>query len=93
VYLGIISRVYFDTQDIKKTIKPAVEQRFISLTHDVLSHYNSVDPENKQRIVNAWKHIVILVLETFHNLDDTKVKRIESFLSSLSNMCLRFMMK
>ena len=45
------------------------------MTHDVLSHYVKMDPESKQKMVGAWKSVVVLVLKTFYRMEDDTFKR------------------
>lgn len=40
---------------------------------DLLVHFNSLDPEKKRRNVNAWRPVIVTILQAVSEFEDSAV--------------------
>ncbi|KAI8920934.1 hypothetical protein DFJ77DRAFT_506560 [Powellomyces hirtus] len=73
-YLGILIKMYLDMSDERKGMRPEIEKRLVPLCHDIMQHYNSLDPESKRRNVNAWRPVVVTILNALAEFDEEQFR-------------------
>ncbi|TPX34074.1 hypothetical protein SmJEL517_g03259 [Synchytrium microbalum] len=89
-YLMILIKMYSDSTDEKVAIRLETEKRLIPLSYDVMCLYNSLDPETKRRNVNAWRPVVVSILNALLSFSDEQFKRhIPLFYNEVVNLLLQ----
>ncbi|KAJ3012565.1 guanine nucleotide exchange protein for ADP-robosylation factor [Thoreauomyces humboldtii] len=73
-YLGVLIKMYLDPSDERRGMRPEIEKRLVPLCHDIMQHYNSLDPESKRRNVNAWRPVVVTILNALVQFDDDQFR-------------------
>ncbi|TPX47651.1 hypothetical protein SeMB42_g02638 [Synchytrium endobioticum] len=89
-YLMILIKMYLDPSEEMAAIREDIEMRLIPLGYEVMCHYNSLDPETKRRNVNAWRPVVISILNAVLGFSDEQFKRhIPLFYNEIVNLLLQ----
>ncbi|KAI9105732.1 hypothetical protein DFS34DRAFT_27501 [Phlyctochytrium arcticum] len=73
-YLGVLIKMYLDQSAERIGMRGEIEKRLVPLSHDILQHYNSLDPESKRRNVNAWRPVVVTILNALSEFDDNQFR-------------------
>ncbi|KAJ3150955.1 guanine nucleotide exchange protein for ADP-robosylation factor [Geranomyces michiganensis] len=73
-YLNSLIKMYLDGSDERKAMRPEIEKRLVPLCHDIMQHYNSLDPESKRRNVNAWRPVVVTILNALAEFDEEQFR-------------------
>ncbi|KAI8592987.1 hypothetical protein BDZ88DRAFT_503867 [Geranomyces variabilis] len=73
-YLNSLIKMYLDGSDERKGMRPEIEKRLVPLCHDIMQHYNSLDPESKRRNVNAWRPVVVTILNALAEFDEEQFR-------------------
>ncbi|KND00748.1 uncharacterized protein SPPG_03863 [Spizellomyces punctatus DAOM BR117] len=74
-YLGVLIKMYLDVSAERRGMRGEIEKRLVPLSHDILMHYNSLDPESKRRNVNAWRPVVVTILNALVDFDEDQFRR------------------
>ncbi|KAJ3081851.1 guanine nucleotide exchange protein for ADP-robosylation factor, partial [Rhizoclosmatium hyalinum] len=69
-YISILFKMVMDTQADRQQSRGEVAGLLIPLCHQVLHNFNTMEPGIKNRNVNAWKPVVILILTAMADMDD-----------------------
>ncbi|KAJ3087062.1 guanine nucleotide exchange protein for ADP-robosylation factor, partial [Quaeritorhiza haematococci] len=89
-YILILIKMYSDGDDDRVMSREEIAKRLIPLSYDILHHYNSLDPESKRRNVNAWRPVVVTILNALVNFDDSQFqKHIPVFYGEVVNLLLQ----
>ncbi|KAI8821985.1 uncharacterized protein EV422DRAFT_586065 [Fimicolochytrium jonesii] len=73
-YVGVLIKMYLDPSDERTGMRPEIAKRLVPLCHDILTHYNSLDPESKRRNVNAWRPVVVTILNALIDFDNDQFR-------------------
>ncbi|KAJ3219454.1 guanine nucleotide exchange protein for ADP-robosylation factor [Clydaea vesicula] len=73
-YIAILIKMYSDTNEERRGSRNDIAKRLIPLSFDILCHYNSLEPETKQRNVTAWRPVVVTILNALVDFDDEQFK-------------------
>ena len=72
----LLIRMYNDTlNETRSSFKPEIEKKLFPLCNDILSTYNSFDPEAKKRNVSSWRPVVVYILEGLVELGDSDLQK------------------
>ncbi|KAJ1554755.1 guanine nucleotide exchange protein for ADP-robosylation factor, partial [Nowakowskiella sp. JEL0078] len=89
-YILVLVKMHGDQSLERRQGKPEVDKRLIPLCHDILQEFNSLDPESKRRNVNAWRPVVVTILNALVDFDDESFKEhIVRFYPEVVNLLLQ----
>ncbi|KAI9017378.1 hypothetical protein BC832DRAFT_588642 [Gaertneriomyces semiglobifer] len=89
-YLNVLLKMYLDTNTERRSMRSEIEKRLIPLSYEIITHYNSLDPESKRRNVNAWRPVVVTILNALIDFDDDQFKRqMPFFYGEIVNLLLQ----
>jgi brefeldin A-inhibited guanine nucleotide-exchange protein len=74
-YIGVLVKMYTDTNPERVTSRKAIADRLVPLSTDIFAHYNSLDTEAKRRDLNAWRPVVVTILNAFISFEDIQFKQ------------------
>ncbi|KAK9461068.1 uncharacterized protein V1516DRAFT_674944 [Lipomyces oligophaga] len=69
-YIHILLRMYHDPNQDRVENKIEIEQALIPLCVDIVKGYSILDAETEQRNINAWRSVVVEVLEGYLEFSD-----------------------
>ncbi|KAI8845097.1 hypothetical protein BJ741DRAFT_558307 [Chytriomyces cf. hyalinus JEL632] len=70
-YISILFKMVVDEQQDRVESRLEIAGKLIPLCHQVLCNFNAMEPGIKNRNLNAWKPVIILILNALTELDDT----------------------
>ncbi|KAJ3239358.1 guanine nucleotide exchange protein for ADP-robosylation factor [Chytriomyces hyalinus] len=69
-YISILFKMVVDEQQDRVESRLEIAGKLIPLCHQVLCNFNAMEPGIKNRNLNAWKPVIILILNALTELDD-----------------------
>ncbi|KAJ3040877.1 guanine nucleotide exchange protein for ADP-robosylation factor [Rhizophlyctis rosea] len=89
-YVGVLCKMVLDGEEGRKETRGEIERRLIPLSFDILLHYNSLDPDSKRRDVNAWRPVVVMILNALMEFDgDLFKKHVPVFYGEICKLLLQ----
>ena len=73
-YISILLRMYNDPREERVQSKDSVEEALIPLCLEIVEGYVSLDEEQQQRNITAWRPTLVEILEGFVSFSDIDVK-------------------
>ncbi|KAJ3034825.1 guanine nucleotide exchange protein for ADP-robosylation factor, partial [Rhizophlyctis rosea] len=75
-YVQILCKMVLDDHnEERRQGRSEVERRLIPLSYDILCHYNTLDPDSKRRDVNAWRPVVVMIMNALMEADGGVFRR------------------
>ncbi|KAJ3127571.1 guanine nucleotide exchange protein for ADP-robosylation factor [Nowakowskiella sp. JEL0407] len=69
-YIMVMVKMHSDPLPERMVHRSAIENRLIPLCLNILIQYNTLDPESKRRNVNAWRPVVVTILNAIVDFDE-----------------------
>ncbi|KAJ3290032.1 guanine nucleotide exchange protein for ADP-robosylation factor [Borealophlyctis nickersoniae] len=89
-YILVLIKMYSDPNEERRSMRIEIEKRLIPLSYDIICHYNTLDPDSKRRNVNAWRPVVVTILNALVDFDEDQFKRhISVFYGEVVNLLLQ----
>ncbi|KAJ3414515.1 guanine nucleotide exchange protein for ADP-robosylation factor [Chytridiales sp. JEL 0842] len=89
-YITVLIKMYSDPKEERVSMRDGIEKRLIPLSYSILTDYNTLDAESKRRNINAWRPVVVAILNSIVDFDDNQFrKHLPIFYNEVVNLLLQ----
>ncbi|KAI9206768.1 uncharacterized protein BJ171DRAFT_18598 [Polychytrium aggregatum] len=89
-YVAVLIKMYLDTNPERIATQSEIEKRLIPLAFGIICDYNALDPEAKKRNVQAWRPVVVTILNALIDFNDEQFQRhMKEFYPEIVNLLLQ----